>query len=228
MSQFKRHIRLLALSLALPATLLAYSNIAQADPHFDHHGGSGFEHRGDWHGGPHFRPGIGISVDFLPPHPRLVAYGRDRFFFSGGVWYRPFGPRFVVVAPPFGLVIPFLPDYYDTRVISGDTYYVSDDVYYHVNPSGDGYVVTAPPNDSGAVTTAPAPADKMFVYPRSGQSQKQQDKDSYECHSWATGQSGFDPTLAHGGVSGDQVNAKGTEYRRAMEACMDGRGYTVK
>jgi hypothetical protein len=32
------------------------------------------------------------------------------------------------------------------------------------------------------------------IYPAKGQSAKQQDQDRYECHTWARGQSGFDPT----------------------------------
>jgi len=43
-----------------------------------------------------------------------------------------------------------------------------------------------------AVTTAQA-AD-MYVYPKGGQDKAQQDKDTYECHSWAVQQTGFDPT----------------------------------
>jgi hypothetical protein len=34
------------------------------------------------------------------------------------------------------------------------------------------------------------------IYPAKGQSAKQQDQDRYECHTWARGQSGFDPTQA--------------------------------
>ena len=34
----------------------------------------------------------------------------------------------------------------------------------------------------------------MYVYPKEGQDKAQQDKDTYECHSWAVGQTGFDPT----------------------------------
>lgn len=230
MTTFFRHTRLLVLSMALPATLLAYSNIAQADPH---HGGPRFDdHRGGWHHDywrradvPRFRPGIGVSIDFLPPSPRVVIHGRDRFYFSSGVWYRPYGSRFVVIAPPIGVVIPFLPDYYDSRVINGETYYVSDGTYYRATPRGDGYIVTTPPSDA---PEAAAPMDKVFVYPRNGQSQKQQDKDRYECHDWAIGQSGFDPTQAHGGVDAGQVDTKSADYQRAMQACLDGRGYTVK
>jgi hypothetical protein len=43
-----------------------------------------------------------------------------------------------------------------------------------------------------AQNTASAPV----IYPAKGQSAKQQDQDRYECHSWARGQSGFDPTQA--------------------------------
>jgi Glycine zipper len=39
-----------------------------------------------------------------------------------------------------------------------------------------------------------AQSDSMFVYPAKGQSQAQQDRDRYECHSWAVHQTGFDPT----------------------------------
>jgi Glycine-zipper domain len=34
----------------------------------------------------------------------------------------------------------------------------------------------------------------LFIYPSKGQNQAQQDKDRYECHSWAVQQTGFDPS----------------------------------
>jgi hypothetical protein len=37
-------------------------------------------------------------------------------------------------------------------------------------------------------------ANAPVIYPAKGQTAKQQDQDRYECHSWARGQSGFDPT----------------------------------
>jgi len=33
----------------------------------------------------------------------------------------------------------------------------------------------------------------MYIYPNKGQSQEQQERDKFECHSWAVKQSGFDP-----------------------------------
>src|ERR1700675_1836418 len=39
-------------------------------------------------------------------------------------------------------------------------------------------------------------AQDIFIYPAKGQSQAQQDRDRYECHSWAVKQTGFDPSRA--------------------------------
>lgn len=35
---------------------------------------------------------------------------------------------------------------------------------------------------------------QQFVYPAKGQSPEKQKKDEYECHAWAVGQTGFDPS----------------------------------
>jgi predicted lipid-binding transport protein (Tim44 family) len=42
--------------------------------------------------------------------------------------------------------------------------------------------------------TAPSLASEFFIYPTKGQSKDQQSKDEYECHSWAVGQTNFDPS----------------------------------
>src|SRR5579864_6553324 len=39
-----------------------------------------------------------------------------------------------------------------------------------------------------------AVAQDLLIYPAKGQSQAQQDKDRYECHTWAVQQTGFDPS----------------------------------
>src|SRR5215469_7937808 len=44
---------------------------------------------------------------------------------------------------------------------------------------------------TGAVS---AQSGDMFIYPSKGQSQAQQEKDRYECHTWAVQQTGFDPS----------------------------------
>jgi Glycine zipper len=35
---------------------------------------------------------------------------------------------------------------------------------------------------------------QLFIYPSKGQSPEQQNRDRYECHTWAVQQTGFDPT----------------------------------
>ncbi len=143
----------------------------------------------------------------------------------------------------------------------------------------------------------------VYFYPKTGQSLEQQDRDRYECHSWAVRQTGFDPFLrpapqynrmavvpvppaGHdtavlgftgalmgalaagprdagvgalvGGITGAfigavsdssrqerareiedaynrseqvrnaQLERKAYDYRRAMSACLEGRGYNVR
>lgn len=169
-------------------------------------------------------PTRGQVIRTLPRDRRVMTYGGSRYYFSGGVWYRPQGPGFAIVMPPVGLFLPFLPPYYATIWVAGVPYYYANEVYYA--HSGDGYVVVDPPQ--GAVSQAPPAADKMFIYPRQGQSEQQQADDRYACHKWAVSQTGFDPTQPPGDMPDAQKIQKRADYQRAMNACLDGRGYTVK
>jgi hypothetical protein len=169
-------------------------------------------------------PARGQYVRALPRDRRVVIHGGSRYYFHGGAWYRPSGPRFTIVAPPIGLFVPFLPPFYSTIWVSRVPYYYANDVYYAHRR--DGYVVVAPPAQQ--VSQAPPPAGEMFIYPRQGQSEQQQADDRYACHRWAAEQTGFDPTQSPGGSSGTRGIEKRADYQRAMGACLDGRGYTVK
>jgi hypothetical protein len=40
----------------------------------------------------------------------------------------------------------------------------------------------------------PPPPSEVFAYPQRGQTPEQQDRDRYECSTWATQQTGFDPS----------------------------------
>lgn len=166
----------------------------------------------------------GHVVPSLPRNHRVVVHGGARYYFSGGAWYRPQGPRFAIVAPPFGLFVPFLPPYYATVWVGGRPYYYANEIYYAHR--GDGYVVVEPPREP--VSQAPPPADQLFVYPRQNQSEPQQATDRYECHIWAVNQTGFDPTRLTGDASQAQTGEKRADYQRALSACLDGRGYTVR
>ena len=169
-------------------------------------------------------PARGHFVNSLPRSPHVVTHGNSRYYFSGGVWYRPYGSYFSVVAPPFGLIVPFLPLYHTTLWVGGMPYYYANDVYY--TQSSGGYMVVEKPK--GEVVEAPAPEEKLFIYPRKGQTEKQQATDRYECHRWAVDQTGYDPIQPPGREPDAQSSQRHIEYQRAMGACLDARGYTVK
>jgi len=111
----------------------------------------------------------------------------------------------------------------------GYPYYGPYRPYYPYYPWG--------PTFGFGVTVAPHPAHehpqeqssppqqqgfKLYVYPAAGQSDAQTSEDRYQCHLWATNQSGYDPTMG----AGKREDAEG--YTRAFTACMQGRNYVVK
>ena len=226
-------------SAALLALTLAGGAVAQPQQH------GGNEHGGYQHGGygghadhydaryshNRYYPAHGGVVTAVPG--RAVVFDRPggRYYYSGGVWYAPHGPNFVVVAAPVGVFVPVLPPYYTTIWIGGFPYYYANDSYYVWDSAQSGYEVVAPPDDQGASTQAPMQpppqGDQLYVYPQSGQSPEQQAQDKYECHKWASSQTGFDPTQPNN-LPPDQLNSTRADYRRAMVACLQGRGYSAR
>jgi hypothetical protein len=84
-------------------------------------------------------------VHHLPPRHRVVHHHGHRYYYSGGAWYRPYGPRYVVVDPPVGLVVSFLPQFGTTVYFGGIPHYRAGPVYYVWHPRARGYVVTDRP-----------------------------------------------------------------------------------
>lgn len=70
--------------------------------------------------------------------------------------------------------------------------------------------------------------DHLYLYPKSGQTPQQQWADRYACHNWAKSQSGFDPTKQAGGAAPEGNASHREQYRRAMTACLEARGYSVR
>ena len=132
---------------------------------------------------------LGFGVGY-PAAPYGAAwggyYGGVPYWHRAGVWYRPWGPSWVVVAPP----VAYYP--YPAPVV--------------VEPAP----VAPPPAVVSAAPTRPDP----IIYPRNGQSAAQTEADRQECNRWATTQ----PSAV----------ADASVFQRAVEACMDGRGYTMK
>ena len=220
------------MGLAVAALALAAAG-AQAQEHY--HGGTVPQHA--QHYDTHFNhnqyyPVHGMSVNAVPHTAVIVSHPvGGRYYYSGGVWYAPRGPHYVVIAAPVGVFVPVLPALYTTVWFGGIPYYYANDTYYQWRADQNGYEVVAPPanaDDAGSASTQAPPSDDLFIYPQQGQSEDQQASDKYECHKWATSQTGFDPTQSGGGVPPEQAAAAHSEYQRAMKACLQGRGYSVR
>jgi opacity protein-like surface antigen len=87
-----------------------------------------------------------------------------------------------------------------------------------------------PPTQSGGAPPAgpvSGAAEHPYIYPKNGQTQQQQWTDRYACHNWAKTQSGFDPTRRATEVPPQENASTREEYRRAMAACLEARGYSV-
>jgi hypothetical protein len=175
-----------------------------------------------------YYPPMGTVRPSLPDGYRPYYRGGSRYYFSGGIWYSPRGPGFVVIRPPSGLVISVLPPYYSTVWFGGVPYYYADNVYYTQQPDQGGYAVVDPPDNADAPSPPPdgAVQEDLMIYPKNGQTKEQQAADQFECHNWASGQTGFDPTQPGGGTPGNPDTAR-SNYNRAMSACLQGRGYQV-
>jgi hypothetical protein len=155
-------------------------------------------------------------------------------YWAGGYWGGGWWPR-VWYGPGFAWFLPVLPLAYATYWWGGVPYYYANDVYYTWNPTYSGYVATDPPpaadaGGAGEGSAAPPPgevggapnpgpggpvAGQIFMYPKNGQSAEQQAVDRAECQKWAASQAG-------------QVAQNGSDYNRAMVACVEGRGYSAR
>ena len=211
--------------LFLAFTCAALSVQAQAPshpppPHGSVHYDARYNHN-------YYYPMHGAYVPTLPGAAVVVPRGGGRYYYSGGVWYLPSGPRFVVVGAPIGVFVPVLPVYYTTLWVGRIPYYYANETYYTWNAAQSGYEVVEPPSGPAA-STQPPPSDDLFVYPQSDQSAEQQATDKYQCHQWAVGQTGFDPTQPASGVPPEQYDSKRDAYQRAIRACLGGRGYSVR
>lgn len=111
------------------------------------------------------------------------------------------------------------------RFAGGHYSYFNATFFLWDQPRREYVVVEKPPGADEALAGAPGlqeSAAELYVYPARGQSEDQAQRDRYECHLWAVDQTQFDPSM------GDADASQSGEYRRAMTACLEGRGYTVK
>lgn len=179
----------------------------------------------------HYYYDRGYTVRRPPPGSLGELHGPHggRYRYHQGDWYRWSGGSWVVWGAPVGVFVPWLPPYFSTVWWYGVPYYYANDTYYIWDSDRDRYQVVTPPAGIEQSGTTQAPlTDRLFVYPKSGQSPAQQSNDEFECHRLAVSQTGFDPTLPAGGVPDAQVARRRVDYLRADAACLEGRGYAVR
>lgn len=179
-------------------------------------------HGNGWGPGPQYRPGY--VIDRFPERNYRVPYRGQDYFFSGGYWYRPQGSRYVVVHPPYGIRVGYLPDYAREIWIGSALFFLAAGAYYSYEADTQQYVVVEPPV---GVPPPDQPAAgngyDVLAYPVNGQSPQQIDQDRYDCYRWAVQQSGFDPAGATYQPAPEVVQA----YRQAQGNCLSSRGYQV-
>jgi hypothetical protein len=243
--------------LAASLLLVAAPSVSSAQGHGEHaHGSFGGHASFGGHGAPRFAGHWAGHAHYAVPqrwagmHPRFEGP-------RAGYWARPWGPRWiphtwgggywggrfwphVYLGWDFPWFLAALPIGYSTYWWGGVPYYYWQGVYYNWSPDYDQYVVTDPPPISGGdATEGAAPpqgaqaaggddrgAMSLFVYPKQGQSDQQTQSDRYQCHQWAVGQTGFDPTNSANGSQA--ATATPENYKRAVTACLEARGYSVK
>ncbi|WP_339498524.1 DUF6515 family protein [Pseudomonas silesiensis] len=176
-------------------------------------------HGNGWGPGPQYRPGH--VIDRFPDRDYRVPYGGRDYFYSGGYWYHPQGPRYVVVQPPRGIRVSYLPDYAREVWIGGALLFLAAGSYYAYQESTQDYVVVEPP-----VQPQPQPVGNGYdveAYPANGQSPERVNQDGYECYQYAVQQSGFNPRTATYQPDPSVVQ----DYRQAQGNCLSSRGYQV-
>ena len=166
----------------------------------------------------------GYRLRHLPHGYVRILIGGFPYFYFSGVFYRHYHDGYIVVGAPIGAVVYDLPIGFIAFTLGAFTYYYVNDTYYLWDDDEEAYVVVRKP-DGADDAIAAATDERLYVYPNLGQSQEQQSRDRYECHRWAVHETGVDPSLwdEYEITAVDRNN-----YKRAISACLEGRGYTVK
>jgi len=180
----------------------------------------------------HRYPREGFKLRVLPEKHHVIHYRKHRYFYWQGVWYSPVGVDFVVIRPPLGIIVPVLPPFYTTIWVGDIPYYYANDVYYVWRGDLSAYEVVDFPEENEKAPAISYMADKLFVYPKKGQSKQQQSDDEYACHRYGVEKTGYDPTQPSANVSNDDagkpLGEKRKDYQRAMKSCLVARDYSVE
>ena len=170
-------------------------------------------------------PSVGHTVRTLPQGHRTIRVNRQSYRYYNGSYYRPGRDGvYVVVNAPIGARLRSLPPGYISFGIGPRHYFYVNYTYYLWDEPTQEYIVVEEPEgaEAAVVAASESVSGDIFVYPNEGQDDEQRDRDRYECYLWAVEQTGFDPG------AGEPNYELSADYRRAISACLEGRGYTVK
>jgi hypothetical protein len=176
---------------------------------------------GGWGPGPRWDPGYRVNT--IPAGRWRVPHGGVDYYYADGYWYRPYGPSYIVVTPPYGVRVRTLPSYAEQLWIGSSLYFIAAGTYYLYEANRQEYVVANPPVQVTSNNGWQGNGYDVVAYPARGQSEAQVAQDRYDCHRWAVQQSGFDPSQANYAPASNVADI----YRRSLGACMAGRGYSV-
>ena len=167
-------------------------------------------------------PPIGIVVPIRPPYYTTLWVGSAPYYYANNVYYTQSPQGYVVVQePPSKVVVEQQPT--NAAVQQPSNVVELGPSNTNIQPAPYTNAQTAP--NTNAVQE---PEGQLFIYPSKGQSLAQQATDRNDCHIWAVSQTGYDPAIHSGNVPVNQTSAQVANYQRALGACLEGRGYTVK
>ena len=98
--------------------------------------------------GPSWNP-IGFYMRTMIPGAVVISFGRTPYRYYSGVFYEPFNGGFRAVPAPPTVIVPSVPDGYESVVVDGAAYLYYGGTFYQ--QMGNGYVVTVAP--AGAVVS---------------------------------------------------------------------------
>lgn len=198
--------------------------------------GSAYEHGdfhrhwdgGYWHGHywppVYYRPGFSWFLPVLPAYCVTYWWGGVPYYYYNEAYYTwdPNDGGYVATEPPpledgaagDDGAAPAYPDAPPPGDSNYGVTYGSPDANAQNPDSTDSNA----PGYNGAPAYNGAPPDtggNLYAYPMNGQSPAQQAQDRRECAQWA------------GAQSPDSANSGSMDYKRALTACLSGRGYSV-
>jgi hypothetical protein len=99
-------------------------------------------------------PAIGFHLGLLPFGYYPFYWGSDLYYYSGGIFYRPYDDGgYEVTTPPVGAAVPVLPKGAKPIMIDGQQYYEFNGVYYQASLDDKGKTIYVVAGKDGVLNT---------------------------------------------------------------------------